>query len=1137
MLRQRERALSGRRGCAIRTAAAPVLEGLERRTLLAYGAAVIGSTIAFMGDNASDVLALDISGGLLRHNRFSAGDGGFVSELDFDCVQAGEQTVASNAGYAIVVNAGPGDDVLRLADGMGLGGGTFEGGAGIDTLDYAQMTARVIVFLGIPNGMGFDLDSDVELDGNEVRGTVLDDVENVTGGSNSDLIYRSSAVGGSFVGGPGNDTLQGGDGNDTLDGGDGNDILFGWPGDDVILGGEGDDSINGHAGNDSLSGGGGNDTITGELGNDSIAGNAGADLITGDGGDDLMVWNEGDGLDVIDCGGGMDTARIGGTSSADVYVINPGALGRILLQRTAPSAVTLDLGVENLEIAGGEGDDSVTVNPTIISVSFDGGAGNDSLTINGTANDDAYTVVGAAASSVRGTIAQTAVERWTFNALGGNDSIDAAAATAALVLNGGDGNDTLVGGAGADSISGGNGHDSLAGGDGNDTLAGGAGQDTLAGGAGNDIVGGDVDNDQITWTVGSGSDALAGGDGVDTLLVVGTENGDTLSVGDAAIVAGAETVTVSGVETVSISALGGNDSIDASASTVARTINGGDGDDSIRGGSGADSIDGGAGQDALLGGAADDTLLGGGGNDTLDGNAGNDQLTGAEGDDLLIWNSQEGADTLTGGDGADSLRCLLSDGDDTLAVGPTQIQAEFAITSSGFERLDLDGLGGNDSLALYGTDGADTFVLGDGVISGGGWVVGLSRFEAVTIQAAAGDDRFEVQTTTTATTLLGGDGNDAFVVSSTGSGTLRLNGQLGSDSYAINLGALTSSVRAEDSGEVSAARRLKRATAAAKALLAIPDINSFQVSGTAGNDDIEVTSTQVLLGEQVVDLGSGVDALLIRGLAGDDTVRVNSTSITLAVQGNEGYDTFVVAAGLAATVQVNGGEGKGRLVVNGTAQRDMMRVTDQRIINANGSAIRYQLADTVTLNGLAGNDTFTLLNVSTPTYINGGDGGDLLITDAVSRAMYDGGAGADRMKIQGTEGADNIRISADAVNRGPTYAHIEAIDVLALGGDDRVDATGASVPVAINGGAGDDTLTGSAHADWIDGAFGNDSILGNGGSDRLYGQQGADILIGGAGGDVLSGGRGYDQIFCDKKDAIDLGGAARSRDGGEVFNQ
>ena len=68
----------------------------------------------------------------------------------------------------------------------------------------------------------------------------------------------------------------------------------------------------------------------------------------------------------------------------------------------------------------------------------------------------------------------------------GNDTLNASARTASVVLDGGTGNDTLTGGSGSDQLLGGAGADSLVGGAGSDFLSGGVGADRLTGGTGSD---------------------------------------------------------------------------------------------------------------------------------------------------------------------------------------------------------------------------------------------------------------------------------------------------------------------------------------------------------------------------------------------------------------------------------------------------------------------------------------------------------------------------------------------------------------------------------------------------------------------------------------------------------------------------
>jgi len=81
------------------------------------------------------------------------------------------------------------------------------------------------------------------------------------------------------------------------------------------------------------------------------------------------------------------------------------------------------------------------------------------------------------------------------------------------VLNGGDGNDSILGGDGNDVISGGTGDDTLNGGNGNDSIWGGRGADSLVGGTGDDSLFGDAGVDTLRG--GAGRNSLDGGAGVD----------------------------------------------------------------------------------------------------------------------------------------------------------------------------------------------------------------------------------------------------------------------------------------------------------------------------------------------------------------------------------------------------------------------------------------------------------------------------------------------------------------------------------------------------------------------------------------------------------------------------------------------
>jgi hypothetical protein len=86
-----------------------------------------------------------------------------------------------------------------------------------------------------------------------------------------------------------------------------------------------------------------------------------------------------------------------------------------------------------------------------------------------------------------------------------------------------------------------------------------------------------------------------------------------------------------------------------------------------------------------------------------------------------------------------------------------------------------------------------------------------------------------------------------------------------------------------------------------------------------------------------------------------------------------------------------------------------------------------------------------------------------------------------------------------------TCTGVTSVTVDAGDGNDTVSAAGLStIPVALGGGAGSDTLTGGAAADDVQGDDGNDVLNGGDGDDNLGGDTGADVYNGGDGIDTAT---------------------------------
>ncbi|MBR0850306.1 cadherin-like domain-containing protein [Bradyrhizobium diazoefficiens] len=161
---------------------------------------------------------------------------------------AGNDVIDAGAGSDTVLAGNGNDTVIGTADGVN---DSYDGGAGIDTIDYSATTGPISVNLGSNVAGGVEIGTDSVFN-----------FENIIGGNGGDSLFGSSA----------NNTITGGTGNDNIVGGGGSDILNGGGGDDTLNGGVNDFSQTPSAANDILTGGAGNDTFKfeGRFGNDTI---------------------------------------------------------------------------------------------------------------------------------------------------------------------------------------------------------------------------------------------------------------------------------------------------------------------------------------------------------------------------------------------------------------------------------------------------------------------------------------------------------------------------------------------------------------------------------------------------------------------------------------------------------------------------------------------------------------------------------------------------------------------------------------------------------------------------------------------------------------------------------------------------
>ncbi len=734
---------------------------------VAGGTPTVANTarIQVFGLAGNDVIALDESNGALPAADLFGGNGNDTltggSGADLLFGQAGNDTLDGKGGNDLLFG-GAGNDVLTGGDGEdqlfgeagddrivwnpGDDSDLAEGGDGIDTLQVNGGNGAE-TFTLTANGTRFRFD---RLDPAPFfidAGTIEKAVVNLNGGDDhfSATGNLAALVQVTVDGGAGNDTLLGSNGADTLMGGDGNDFIDGQQGNDTILLGAGDDTFQ---------------------------------------------WDAGDGSDIVEGGTGTDAMLFNGTAIGEVIDISANG-GRVRFTRNIAS-IAMDLNdVERIQLRALGGNDVLTIgdlsgtdlkqidvdlagtfggsagDATADTILVTGRAGNDNVTIAG--NADAYAITGLPATiNVSHADAQDPLVVYGG---AGNDVLNASAlAGIRVVLDGGDGNDTLTGGTGNDTLYGGLGNDTMVwnAGGGNDVVEGQDGADTLringndaaerydiaASGARvnlfRDIGAALVDAGEvetIDLRTGAGADAVTVGDlagtgatqlrvdlgsdtAADTVTVNGSQAGDAITVrstGSETLVSGlAAEVHVTGAvladDRLIVNGQAGDDVIDASAMNgrMALTINGGLGIDRMIGSARGDLFVGGDGNDVALMGAGDDTFVWNPGDD-------NDIVEGQAGNDTLQFNGANIAETIN----------IAANGGRVLF---TRNIASVTMDLDDVETLRYNALGGADAIGVHDLSATDVTAVQIDLAGTVGGSAPDGAADTVTIDGTDGDD-------------------------------------------------------------------------------------------------------------------------------------------------------------------------------------------------------------------------------------------------------------------------------------------------------------------------------------------------------------------------------------------------------------
>jgi Ca2+-binding RTX toxin-like protein len=335
-----------------------------------------------------------------------------------------------------------------------------------------------------------------------------------------------------FEGGEGIDILVGGNGAETLAGGGGDDIIDGGTGADTMLGDAGADTFSWDPGDasDVVTGGADTDHLefngsgTAEIFDVSMLG-VGRTQLTRNVGSVVMDIGEVETVD-LHAVGGIDVVNVGDLTGTHIRILgvdfNAAGGGDDAANDEITVASGLALGYEGsaATVDAGTAEVRVTGSP-VDRVHVLGTAGADVVPVIGSDGADTIGVIAdgldvAVSGSPTAPLARLSSVETVVASLGdGADhfsSVGNVAALTSLIVNGGDGPDTIMGGNGAD------------------VLAGGAGDDFIDGNQGIDAGYGDAGADTFQWDPGDSNDTFAGGAGVDRLAFNGSNGAEIVDI-------------------------------------------------------------------------------------------------------------------------------------------------------------------------------------------------------------------------------------------------------------------------------------------------------------------------------------------------------------------------------------------------------------------------------------------------------------------------------------------------------------------------------------------------------------------------------------------------------------------------------
>ena len=292
----------------------------------------------------------------------------------------------------------------------------------------------------------------------------------------------------------------------------------------------------------------------------------------------------------------------------------------------------------------------------------------------------------------------------------------------------------------------------------------------------------------------------------------------------------------------------------------------------------------------------------------------------------------------------------------------------------------------------------------------------------------------------------------------------------------------------------------------------IIDINGANVGGAdvSAVSAINITVSGAAGADITIDPGNNVaafDYIPLTFLGGDGNDRFDG--------GNVALSGLTLTGGAGADTLIGGGDAD---ILIETRDADMALTDTALTIGLEGTDNLSGIEE-VSLTGGAGSNSFTATNWTLSATLAGAGGNDSFTVNWLGSGsgltnILDS-SGLDTLTTNGTAGADVVTASNTLVARATELVFFSGIDQIIVStgdGNDMIDATTMTRPLAAQSGAGSDTIVGGWSPDDLDGGTGDDSLGGGLGDDTLNGGDGNDTFVGGLDDDSMAGGAGTDSL-------------------------